>query len=189
MKRYVFNRTDKTEATIGYDHTQKTIYIENKEVVINFIETWGEELRTKSFQASFYRRSDCCILVFDITNENSFLNLKLWRDDFMLKRQPEFPDFFPFAVIGNKLDHNDQRKVSEKRAKKFCAELIDNSFSTVPYFETSATANINVSESFNKIMRSVINTKLEEGEADEETVRVTSNENPIESKKSKKCCN
>lgn len=160
MKKYVFNRIDKAEATIGYDHTQKTLYIENKEVVVNFIETWGEELRTKAFHASFYRRSDCCILVFDITNEQSFLNLNEWRDDFMLKREPEYPDFFPFAVIGNKLDKNDQRKISEKRAKQFCSDLIENSFSKVPYYETSATANINVSESFNQIIRGVINTKL-----------------------------
>ena len=175
------------DATIGYDHTQKTIYIENKEVVINFIETWGEELRSKAFHASFYRRSDCCILVFDITNEQSFLDLKLWRDDFMLKRKPDYPDFFPFAVIGNKLDKNDQRKVTEKRARKFCSDLIDNSFSKVPYFETSATANINVFESFNQIIRGIINTKLEEGEIHEDTIQV-SQTNSSETKKSKKCC-
>ena len=53
---------------------------------------------------AFYRGADCCILVFDLTNEMSFRHLDTWRDEFLIQASPKDPQNFPFILLGNKLD-------------------------------------------------------------------------------------
>ena len=57
----------------------------------------------------FYRGSDCCIIVFDVTNYKSFEGLSKWKEDFNLYADPEDPSNFPFLVIGNKVDKSNER--------------------------------------------------------------------------------
>ncbi len=58
----------------------------------------------KSLCSPFYRDVHACILVYDITDEKSFLSLKNWRADFLNKGRPKDVDLFPFFLIGNKTD-------------------------------------------------------------------------------------
>lgn len=53
---------------------------------------------------AFYRGADCCVLVFDVTNSNSFKTLDSWRDEFLIQASPRDPENFPFVVLGNKVD-------------------------------------------------------------------------------------
>ena len=53
---------------------------------------------------AFYRGADCCVLVFDVTNANSFKTLDSWRDEFLIQASPRDPENFPFVVLGNKVD-------------------------------------------------------------------------------------
>ncbi len=53
---------------------------------------------------AFYRGADCCVLVFDVTNSNSFKTLDSWRDEFLIQASPRDPENFPFVVLGNKID-------------------------------------------------------------------------------------
>lgn len=53
---------------------------------------------------AFYRGADCCVLTFDVTNEESFKNIQRWKDEFLLQSGPKDPENFPFVVIGNKVD-------------------------------------------------------------------------------------
>lgn len=53
---------------------------------------------------AFYRGADCCVLVFDVTNTNSFKTLDSWRDEFLIQASPRDPENFPFVVLGNKVD-------------------------------------------------------------------------------------
>ncbi len=53
---------------------------------------------------AFYRGADCCVLVFDVTNPNSFKTLDSWRDEFLIQASPRDPENFPFVVLGNKID-------------------------------------------------------------------------------------
>ena len=53
---------------------------------------------------AFYRGADCCVLVFDVTNANSFKTLDSWRDEFLIQASPRDPENFPFVVLGNKID-------------------------------------------------------------------------------------
>ena len=53
---------------------------------------------------AFYRGTDCCILVFDLTDEASFKNLDKWRDEFYKLTNPSSQRNIPFMLLGNKLD-------------------------------------------------------------------------------------
>lgn len=66
-------------------------------------DTAGQE-RFQSLGVAFYRGADCCILVYDVNNPNTFKALESWRDEFLIQSSPRDPDHFPFVVIGNKID-------------------------------------------------------------------------------------
>ena len=51
---------------------------------------------------SFYEGVTCCMLVFDITNANSFFILDSWREVFLIQANPRNPEKFPFIVLDNK---------------------------------------------------------------------------------------
>lgn len=56
------------------------------------------------------------ILMFDITNETSFLNCRNWLSQLQIHAYCEDPDVI---LVGNKSDLNDKRAVSAERAKDF----------------------------------------------------------------------
>ncbi|KAJ2772271.1 Ras- protein Rab-7A, partial [Coemansia nantahalensis] len=114
--------------------------------------------RFQSLGVAFYRGADCCILCFDVTSVRSFENLESWRDEFLIQVGPRDPESFPFVVVGNKVDMEGKRAVSQKRAMEWCA-----SKGNIPYFETSAKKNTNVDAAFRTV---VINAMDQETEAD-----------------------
>ena len=71
---------------------------------------------------AFYRGADACVLVYDITDGKSFDQLRSWRDEFLVQAGPRDPNNFPFIVLGNKLDREADRRVSEDKAQKWCRQ-------------------------------------------------------------------
>ena len=96
--------------------------------------------------ASFYRNSECCVLVCDLTDIKSFENIDTWRQEFLTQLNPKDPENFPFVLLGNKSDKEDERKVPDTKIKQYC-ETKNN----MPYFETSAKDNLNVDKAFTEI--------------------------------------
>ena len=66
-------------------------------------DTVGSE-RFQGVDQSFYEGVDCSVLVFDVTNENSFYILDSWKEVFLIQARPRDPEKFPFVVLGNKID-------------------------------------------------------------------------------------
>eukprot|EP01133_Synstelium_polycarpum_P001541 gene1541-1801_t len=117
-------------------------------VTLQLWDTSGQE-RFRSLEISYYRGADCCILVFDVTNEKSLEELKMWREDFIEKTNVQNPDQFPFVVLGNKVDDLEKRKVTEKAGHAFVKAIGGNIF----YFETSAKDATNIEEAFQTVSR------------------------------------
>ena len=93
---------------------------------------------------AFYRGADCCLLVYDLTNKDSFENLINWKTTFLQKSMVTQPDSFPFLVVANKLDlEQQQRQVAFKQLERFCKENDDMLF-----VEASAKSNLNVEQAF-----------------------------------------
>lgn len=55
-----------------------------------------------------YQGTDCCVLVYDVTSLESFESLEYWQKEFL--NEITIPDvrWFPFVVIGNKIDLDDR---------------------------------------------------------------------------------
>jgi Ras-related protein Rab-7A len=132
--------------------------------------------------SSFYRNSEACILVFDLTSLDSFKNVESWRNEFLKSLNPPDSATYPFILLGNKSDMSSDIKVSNEAIENYCKE-----HNNMPYFATSAKEDINLEEAFNKVadMAFIRNTKNEETfvPTDTKFLKVTQNE-----PKEKKCC-
>ncbi|ESW98237.1 hypothetical protein KL918_004017 [Ogataea parapolymorpha] len=139
------------KATIGADFLPKDLVIDDKQVTMQIWDTAGQE-RFQSLGVAFYRGSDCCVLVYDVTNTKSFENLQSWKDEFLIQANIKDPDNFPFVVIGNKIDvEENKRLVSSKKAQSLCASM-----GNLPYFETSAKEAVNVEQAFDVVARNAL---------------------------------
>lgn len=131
------------KATIGADFLTKEVLVDDRLVTMQLWDTAGQE-RFQSLGVAFYRGADCCVLVYDVNNSKSFDTLDSWRDEFLIQASPMDPDSFPFVVLGNKVDvEENKRMISSKRAMAFCQAK-----GGIPYFETSAKEAVNVEQAF-----------------------------------------
>ena len=148
MNQYVNRKfTNQYKATIGADFLTKEVMIEDKLVTMQIWDTAGQE-RFQSLGVAFYRGADACVLVYDVTNEKSFRQLDSWREEFLIQAMPRDPENFPFIVLGNKIDKpQGERRVGRAKAEQWCQEKSK----PLPHFETSASANTNVQQAFQKI--------------------------------------
>lgn len=147
-------------------------------------QTWdtaGQE-RFQSLGVAFYRGADCCVLVFDVNVAKTFENLDSWRDEFLIQAGPRDPDNFPFVVLGNKIDLENQRVVTQKKALAWCQAK-----GNIPYFETSAKEAINVEQAFQTIARNALKQETEDDLYIPDTVDVNASA-PADSKKFSSCC-
>jgi Ras-related protein Rab-7A len=105
--------TESFKPTIGADFSNKEITVNGRIVTLQIWDTAGQE-RYQSLGTAFYRGADCCLLVYDITNPQSFENLANWKQSFLQKGMVMMPESFPFIVVGNKVDMaEDNRQVSQ----------------------------------------------------------------------------
>ena len=95
-------------------------------------DTAGQE-KFNALSHAFYRGSNACGLVFDLSNTKSFDTLDNWKKNFLENAAPDKPESFPFVLIGNKTD---TRSMEGDKAKAWCAKN-----GNIPYFETCATQN------------------------------------------------
>ncbi|KAG6989733.1 tRNA pseudouridine synthase 4 [Physcia stellaris] len=138
------------KATIGADFLTKEV-LEVAHMMSKLWDTAGQE-RFQSLGVAFYRGADCCVLVYDVNNSKSFDTLDSWRDEFLIQASPRDPENFPFVVLGNKIDvEENKRMISSKRAMTFC-----QSKGGIPYFETSAKEAVNVEQAFEVIARNAL---------------------------------
>ncbi|XP_062135845.1 ras-related protein Rab-7a-like [Drosophila sulfurigaster albostrigata] len=112
MRRFVNKTfTSNYKSTIGMDLGTKQLVINESLVTLQIWDTNGQEL-CRALGSSFYRGVDCCFLVFDVTSRKSFQNLNSWWEDFFLMAETKNRDKFPLAVVGNKIDLENEREVS-----------------------------------------------------------------------------
>ena len=98
-------------ATIGADFLTKEVAIDEKICALQIWDTAGQEKFQSTLSTPFYKGSEGCIIVYDITNIETFNNLSNWKEEFLKFCLPKMPDQFPFLIIGNKVDNDSERKV------------------------------------------------------------------------------
>eukprot|EP00163_Fabomonas_tropica_P009635 TRINITY_DN1945_c0_g1_i1.p1 TRINITY_DN1945_c0_g1~~TRINITY_DN1945_c0_g1_i1.p1 ORF type:complete len:206 (-),score=72.30 TRINITY_DN1945_c0_g1_i1:267-884(-) len=172
MNQYVNKKfSNQYKATIGADFLTKEVMVEDRLVTMQIWDTAGQE-RFQSLGVAFYRGADCCVLVFDVNMSKTFDNLNSWREEFLIQAGPRDPENFPFVVLGNKIDLENQRCVSPKRAQAWCQE-----HGGIPYFETSAKEAINVEQAFQCVAKNALKQENEEDLYLPETIDINVNNN------------
>ena len=109
----------KAKVTIGADFLNKEITIDNQKVSLQIWDTAGQE-QYQALGKAYYRGSDFCIFVFDVSDRNSFEHLSNWIETYTQYsnlKEAKIENDFPMIVFGNKIDHP-SRMVSENEAVK-----------------------------------------------------------------------
>ena len=123
--------------TIGVDFKIRTINMDGKVIKLQIWDTAGQE-RFRTIVSSYYRGAHGIMVVFDITNKESFENIPMWCEEIKKHASGSVKKI----LIGNKSDFDTRRQVEYSEAK----ELADSMNMT--YIETSAKTALNVEKSF-----------------------------------------
>ena len=102
----------------GASFLSKQIQVKSRPVTLQIWDTAGME-RHNSLTRSFFMGSDCVLLVFDLTDRESFQHLGSWRQEFEQATNTEGQEGFPFVVLGNKSDLEDSREVRNRLSWEF----------------------------------------------------------------------
>ena len=143
-------------SSIGLDCKLKNINLENGKIKLKILDNPGKE-RFPPIGKKYYKDSDALILVYDVTNNYSYDNLKNWVKDIKHYRE-ESTIKIPLILVGNKIDVEDSRVISREQGYKFAKE---NGFLFV---ECSAKTGENIENIFDKLVLTILenNPKYEE---------------------------
>ena len=157
LQQYLNGKTTgQSKPTIGADFSKKEILIDNTVVTLQIWDTAGQE-KFQSLGYAFYRGADCCALVYDITNPQSFDSLSRWKDGFNENAGPSDPQSFPFVCLGNKLDQEADRAVATTKGQAWAKENNDMMF-----YETSAVEGLCVEEAFFEMAKAALKRDAEQ---------------------------
>ena len=161
--------------TIGLDFRLKTINLkDDRKVKIQIWDTAGED-RFRSITRNYYKGAKGILLIFDVTDKETFTHVRDWIE----RIHEESPEGITICLVGNKIDMNESRVISNEEGKKIADEF------KIPYFETSAKSNIGVEEVFTYLVKEVDTIYMNEHK--EEVGRKTVLNQKTKNKK-KKCC-
>jgi len=143
VERFVKNEFfEFQQPTIGAAFLTQTVQLDDYTVKFEIWDTAGQE-RYRSLAPMYYRGAAAALVVYDITDHDSFQGAKTWIEE--LQRQGS-PDIV-IGLAGNKCDKKDSRKVDMEEAKTYAQ---DNG---CIFFETSAKTGENVQNIFTAIAR------------------------------------
>jgi len=157
-------------STLGVEYKEKEIIKDNYIIRLQIWDTAGEE-RFRSITKSIYRNANGILFVCDITNRESFKNIKNW-----IKDADNVDKDIKGIIIGNKIDLDNERVVSvedlEEIGKKY----------NMPFIETSAKTGMNVNKCFEVLIDELFKNKNAD-EIKEEYLRKNKNDLSISTKK------
>ena len=132
--------------TIGIDFKIKIIELEGKVIKLQIWDTAGQE-RFRTITKTYYKGAHGIILTYDVTDQNSFKNIRNWIKQIEANAQTNVCK----VLVGNKCDKPD-RVVTEEDGKNLANEYKMN----FNFFETSAKTNKNISEVFNNLTHEIL---------------------------------
>ncbi|ORX35362.1 putative ras-related protein ypt1 [Kockovaella imperatae] len=129
--------TESYISTIGVDFKIRTIDLEGKTVKLQIWDTAGQE-RFRTITSSYYRGAHGIIVVYDVTDSDTYNNVKQWLQE--IDRYAV--EGVNKLLVGNKSDLATKKVVDYAAAKAFADEL------GIPFLETSAKNATNVEQAF-----------------------------------------
>ncbi|XP_029211869.2 ras and EF-hand domain-containing protein homolog isoform X4 [Acropora millepora] len=167
-------------STLGVDFQTKTLCVDGKTIAFQLWDTAGQE-RFRSIAKSYFRKADGVLLLYDVTCETSFLDVRDWVEAI----EESTPTPIPIMMCGNKIDLRqsflDEGKTvitqesGEKLAKEYGALFL----------EISSKENTNITEAcveLGRLLRNIEDTEVKESSG----LKLT--EGDSKNKKKPNCC-
>jgi len=130
--------------TIGIDFKIRTIELDGKRIKLQIWDTAGQE-RFRTITTVYYRGAMGILLVYDVTDERSFSNIRNWFSNI----EQHASEGVNKILIGNKCDMPDKKVISKDQGQALADEF------GIKFLETSAKSNIGVEEAFFSIARDI----------------------------------
>ena len=183
IEKYIDDKFDgKIKPTIGIDFKTKLIQKGNEIIKISIYDTAGEE-KYRYLIKNYYNGANGILLIYDITNKNSFNNLNYWLEE--LEKNCDINNLFIY-LVGNKADLIKEREVSYEEAKDFADKI------NIPYIEISAKTGDNINKLFNKMIKGTVIKIVEQKKKDKnffsESFRLSFLDKEEKELKKNRCC-
>ena len=140
--------------TIGVDFLTCNLKSDDKIFKLRLWDTAGSE-KFRSITKGYYSNTCCALIVYDITNQNSFDSVKQWIED--VKNYADKDTHL--VLVGNKIDLKDQRKISKEDGQNLATQ------NGMDFYESSALTGENINNIFEGICK-YVNQKIDEGKID-----------------------
>ncbi|KAI4821784.1 RAB3D, member RAS oncogene family, b [Gymnodraco acuticeps] len=128
-------------STVGIDFKVKTVFRNDKRIKLQIWDTAGQE-RYRTITTAYYRGAMGFLLMYDITNQDSFNAVQDWATQIKTYSW----DNAQVILVGNKCDLEDDRIVPTEDSQRLAEEL------GFQFFEASAKDNINVKQVFERLV-------------------------------------
>jgi len=142
-----FQETSVNLTTVDYKN--KNVVIDGKTFSLQIWDTAGQE-RFRTITSSFYRGAHGVIIVYDMTDQNSYNNVMLWMQE--IQRYAVFG--VSRVLVGNKFDQDDKKIVSYNTAKEYADSL------GIPFLEASAKTGFNVEQIFSTMANEIYQSNI-----------------------------
>ena len=144
---FFFDKTfqDIHMATIGLDYRLKSMKLKSgKNIKLQIWDTAGQD-RFRAITKNYYKGSHGIILIYDVTNVQTFENVKQWVSQI----REEAAQNVIIYLVANKIDMEEERKVKPEEGEKLAEEL------GFPFVEASAKNGININETFEDLVERI----------------------------------
>ena len=183
IEKYIDDKFDgNNKPTIGIDFKTKIIQKGNELIKLSIYDTAGEE-KYRYLIKNYYNGANGILLIYDITNRNSFHNLNLWFEE--LEKNLDLNNLYIY-LIGNKADLIQEREVSYEEAKDFADKK------NISYIEISAKTGDNINKLFNQMIKGTVIKIVEQKKKDKnflsESFRLSFLDKDEKELKQKRCC-
>ena len=164
--------SENTASTVGSGHSSIMENYNGTKIELKLWDTAGQE-QYSSLIPMYSRGASVCILVADLTQIETFDNLKKWQQK--LAQNSSVPKF---VLAANKVDLFD-----EEKAKATLDELANKyEYEYGSFYLTSAKTGVGVDELFNAVAGIALESTVNQNEGDTNTVNI------VDPKKEKKSC-
>ena len=132
-------------ASTGIELKTTSIQIDGKSIKIQLWDTVGQE-KYRAMIKNLYLKSQGIIILFDITNETSFINLKNW----MSQIKESCGEDIPILLVGNKIDLEDNRVINKERAMEYANN------ENIEYIEVSSKTGENINKALTSLLQKIL---------------------------------
>ena len=175
--RYFHQNYTQVLSTMGIDFKTKFFKFDDKKMKINYIDTAGQE-KFKSISENYLKGTDGVILVFDLTNKETFDLVTYWHECMKKNNKSNIGKI----LFGNKNDLEDKREVTYEEGKELANSI------GCDYYEGSAMSGENIDFVMNEIAKLSYNEWKKTGD-NRNSMRLSSvGYIDIESTKKRHCC-